>query len=89
MGRTHTSNRKKRRRFLCASVFLASRENDGLGAVLDEVAEGGGGVGHGVCTIYSVGHSLKTDLGVLEAYDMTTEALTAKLMWALGQTGAS
>ena len=37
--------------------------------------------------VYSVGHSLKTDLGVLEAYDMTTEALTAKLMWALGQTG--
>lgn len=36
--------------------------------------------------VYSVGHSLKTDLGVLEAYDMTTEALTAKLMWALART---
>ena len=36
--------------------------------------------------VYSVGHRLKNELGVLEAYDMTTEALTAKLMWALGQT---
>jgi len=33
-----------------------------------------------------VGHSLKNDLGVLEAYDMTTEAVVAKLMWILGQT---
>ena len=36
--------------------------------------------------IYHVGHSLKRDLGVLEAYDMTTEAVVAKLMWILGQT---
>lgn len=36
--------------------------------------------------IYHVGHALKRDLGVLEAYDMTTEAVTAKLMWILGQT---
>ena len=36
--------------------------------------------------VYSVGHRLKNELGVLEAYDMTTEALTAKLMWALAQT---
>ena len=36
--------------------------------------------------VYSVGHRLKNELGVLEAYDMTTEALTAKLMWALGRT---
>lgn len=36
--------------------------------------------------VYSVGHRLKSDLGVLEAHDMTTEALTAKLMWILGQT---
>ena len=37
-------------------------------------------------TVYRVGHKLKTDLPVLEAYDMTTEAVVAKLMWILGQT---
>ena len=36
--------------------------------------------------VYHVGHSLKNELGVLEAYDMTTEAVVAKLMWILGQT---
>lgn len=36
--------------------------------------------------VYRVGYRLKKDLGVLEAYDMTTEAVLAKLMWALGQT---
>ena len=33
-----------------------------------------------------MGHALKNKLGVLEAYDMTTEAVAAKLMWILGQT---
>ncbi len=37
-------------------------------------------------SIYSVGSRLKKDLGVLEAYDMTTEAVVGKLMWILGQT---
>ncbi len=36
--------------------------------------------------VYKVGHALKGAPGVLEAYDMTTEAVTAKLMWALAQT---
>ena len=36
--------------------------------------------------VYHVGHALKNDLGVLEAYDMTCEAVTAKLMWILGRT---
>ena len=36
--------------------------------------------------VYHVGHRLKQGLGVLEAYDMTTEAVVAKLMWILGQT---
>jgi len=37
--------------------------------------------------VYKVGHALKGVSGVLEAYDMTTEAVTAKLMWVLAQTG--
>ena len=36
--------------------------------------------------VYHVGHALKNKLGVLEAYDMTTEAVVAKLMWILGRT---
>ncbi len=36
--------------------------------------------------VYHVGYRLKSDLQVLEAYDMTTEAVAAKLMWILGQT---
>ena len=36
--------------------------------------------------VYHVGHRLKDVPGVLEAFDMTTEAVTAKLMWILGQT---
>ena len=37
-------------------------------------------------SVYHVGTSIKRSLPVLEAYDMTTEAVTAKLMWILGQT---
>ena len=37
-------------------------------------------------TVYHVGQRLKTDLGVLEAYDMTTEAAYAKLTWILSRT---
>ena len=36
--------------------------------------------------VYHVGNRLKRDLKVLEAYDMTTEAVVAKLMWILGRT---
>ena len=36
--------------------------------------------------VYHVGHRLKNKLRVLEAYDMTTEAVVAKLMWILGMT---
>lgn len=36
--------------------------------------------------VYDVGFHLKNDLHLLEAYDMTTEAAIAKLMWILGQT---
>lgn len=38
-------------------------------------------------TIYKVGHELKSQVSILEAYDMTTEAVVCKLMWILGQTG--
>lgn len=40
-------------------------------------------------SIYNVGHRLKSDLGVLESYDMTTESVVAKLMWALAQSTSS
>ena len=36
--------------------------------------------------VYHVGYRLKSDLRVLEAYDMGTEAVVAKLMWIMGQT---
>lgn len=37
-------------------------------------------------SVYNVGYHLKNDLHLLEAYDMTTEAVVAKLMWILGLT---
>lgn len=36
--------------------------------------------------IYNVGHKLKKQDNVLEAYDMTTEAVVTKLMWILSLT---
>jgi len=40
-------------------------------------------------SVYSVSHGLKTNPNVLEAYDMTSEAVYAKLLWILGQTRES
>ncbi len=37
-------------------------------------------------SVYHVGTYIKRELPILEAYDMTTEGATAKLMWILGQT---
>lgn len=37
-------------------------------------------------SVYHVGAAVKRNLPVLEAYDMTTEAVVAKIMWILGQT---
>ena len=37
-------------------------------------------------SVYSVGHGLKANPHVLEGYDMTSEALYAKMMWILGKT---
>ena len=37
-------------------------------------------------SVYSVGHRLKSNPFVLEAYDMTSEAAYAKMMWILGQS---
>ena len=39
--------------------------------------------------VYDVGFHLKNDLQLLEAYDMTTESVYAKIMWILGQTHES
>jgi L-asparaginase len=37
-------------------------------------------------SVYHVGAQVKRNLPILEAYDMTTEAVAAKLMWILAQT---
>ena len=37
-------------------------------------------------SVYSVGHRLKENPGVLEAYDMTSESALAKIMWILAET---
>ena len=37
-------------------------------------------------SVYSVGHRLKESPCVLEAYDMTSEAALAKIMWILAET---
>ncbi len=37
-------------------------------------------------SVYHVGNRIKQSLPILEAYDMTTEAVIAKLMWILSQT---
>lgn len=37
-------------------------------------------------SVYHVGSSIKRNLPILEAYDMTTEAVIAKLMWILSRT---
>ena len=37
-------------------------------------------------SVYNVGNHLKNKVCVLEAYDMTSEAVVAKLMWILAQT---
>ena len=36
--------------------------------------------------VYQVGQQVKEKFRLIEAYNMTLEAATAKLMWVLGQT---
>lgn len=38
--------------------------------------------------VYAVGHVAKERYGLIEAFDMTTEATVTKLMWILGQTNS-
>ena len=37
-------------------------------------------------SVYQVGHTIKEQYELMEAYAMTTEAIVTKLMWILGQT---
>ena len=37
-------------------------------------------------SVYMVGQIVKKKYKLMEAYDMTTEAIVTKLMWILGQT---
>ncbi|WP_298031511.1 asparaginase [uncultured Dysosmobacter sp.] len=64
--------------FDCVSRWMAAGK---VVVLTTQVANEGSDLG-----VYHVGYRLKSDLQVLEAYDMTTEAVTAKLMWILGQT---
>ena len=36
--------------------------------------------------VYQVGYKIRSCPQILEAFDMTTEAIVGKLMWILGQT---
>ena len=36
--------------------------------------------------VYQVGQKAKRELGLIEAFGMTTEAVVTKLQWILGQT---
>ena len=40
-------------------------------------------------TVYEVGRKIKQDFGLIEAYDMTLEAVITKMMWILGQGAQS
>lgn len=40
-------------------------------------------------TVYEVGRRIKQDFGLLEAYDMTLEAVITKMMWALANGGTT
>lgn len=39
--------------------------------------------------VYAVGKTIKTEFNLMEAYDMTTEAVITKLMWLMGLDGLS
>ena len=38
-------------------------------------------------TVYEVGNKIKRECKFLESYDMTLEAVIAKIMWMLGNQG--
>ena len=63
------------------AALMRAQEAGKIVVLTTQVASEGSDLG-----VYHVGYRLKSDLGVLEAYDMTTEAVVAKLMWILGQT---
>ena len=39
--------------------------------------------------VYAVGKTIKKEFNLMEAYDMTTEAVITKLMWLMGMEGLS
>ncbi len=64
----------------CGSVCRWT-ERGRLVVLTTQVQNEGSNVG-----VYQVGHKIRECPQVLEAFDMTTEAITGKLMWILGQT---
>lgn len=69
-------------------------ENDDYAAVIDDYIQKGKTIVIATqvphegsdMSIYQVGQIVKQKYNLLEAYDMTTEAVVTKLMWILGQT---
>lgn len=64
--------------FECVKAW---KERGKLAVLTTQVENEGSDLG-----VYHVGNRLKRELGVLEAWDMTTEAVIAKLMWILAKT---
>ena len=62
-------------------ILRAAVERDKIVVMTTQVPNEGSDL-----TVYHVGGHLKQTLRLLEAYDMTTEAAVAKLMWIMGQT---
>ena len=63
------------------TILSAAVEQGKIIVMTTQVANEGSDI-----SVYHVGGRLKQNLRILEAYDMTTEAVVAKLMWIMART---